>query len=121
MPRILIDACGWAALIDASINIDLGFSEVTGPPEFVATKGVISELHRLSTQRDGLLLDLLLSRCEIIANPPGIVHVDDGLIQIATETGMPVLTVDRRLKQRLAETGCTYVEVTTGRTLRLVD
>jgi rRNA-processing protein FCF1 len=121
VPRILIDACGWAALVDASINIDLAFSEVTGPAEFVATEGVIDELNRLATQREGLLLDLLLPRCEVISNPAGVDHVDDGLLKIAYESGIAVLTVDRRLKQRLAEAGCAYVEVTASRTLRLVD
>ncbi len=92
-------------------------AEIEGPIE----EAVVEELNKLALQREGLLLDLLLSRCEILANPVGLNHVDDGLLHIATETKMPVLTVDRYLKQRLAESGCSYVEVTSGRTLRLVD
>ena len=121
MPRILVDACGWVALVDAAIHIENGFADVTGPVVFVVTEGVAAELERLATRRQGLLLDMLLTRCERIDDPDGTRHVDDGLIDIASRHGWPVLTVDRRLKQRLVDAGCSYVEVTASRTLRLVE
>jgi len=120
MQRILVDACGWGALVDAGIHFDHGLATVTGPSIPVVTDGVANELSRISEERGGLLLDLLLDRCERVSDPDDAGHVDDGLLTLATENRWPVLTVDRDLKERIAEAGVSYIEVTASRTLRLV-
>ena len=119
MVSVLVDACGWVSLIDAGLNLDISLNEVVGKAELKITAGVRDELESLSKTRGGLLLDLLYSRCEEIDSESG--HTDDVLLAIATENRWPVLTVDRMLKKRLVEGGCSYIEVTSGPSLRMVE
>ena len=66
-----------------------------------------------------LLLELLYSRSGVIDSEEG--HTDDALLFLALQNRLPVLTVDRVLKKRLVEGGCSYIEVTSGPTLRMVE
>ena len=119
MVSVLIDACGWVSLIDAGLNLDISLNEVVGKAELKITAGVRDELESLSKTRGGLLLDLLYSRSEVVDSESG--HTDDALLAIAIENRWPVLTVDRMLKKRLVEGGCSYIEVTSGPSLRMVE
>ena len=119
MVSVLVDACGWVSLIDAGLNLDISLNEVVGKAELKITAGVRDELESLSKTRGGLLLDLLYSRSEVVDSESG--HTDDALLAIATENRWPVLTVDRILKKRLVEEGCSYIEVTSGPSLRIVE
>ena len=119
MVSVLVDACGWVSLIDAGLNLDISLNEVVGKAELKLTEGVRGELESLSKTRGGLLLDLLYSRSEVVDSESG--HTDDALLAIATENRWPVLTVDRMLKKRLVEEGCSYIEVTSGPSLRMVE
>ena len=119
MVSVLVDACGWVSLIDAGLNLDISLNEVVGKAELKITAGVRGELESLSRTRGGLLLDLLYGRSEVIDSESG--HTDDALLAIATENRWPVLTVDRMLKKRLVEEGCSYIEVTSGPSLRMVE
>ena len=116
---LIVDACGWVALVDAKINLDIELKSILGQPELILTDAVLIELKKIDGDRKGLLLELLTSRARIIHSNDS--YTDDGLIRLSIETGYPVLTVDRELKRRLISVGCSYVEVTAGRTLRLVD
>lgn len=118
MVAVLVDACGWVSLIDAGLNLDISLSEVVGEAELKITEGVRSELDALSESRGGLLLNLLYRRSEVIISEEG--HTDDALLALAIEKRWPVLTVDRLLKRRLAEEGGSYIEVTSGPSLRLI-
>jgi len=118
MVGVLIDACGWASLIDARMNLDIALEAVVGRPELFLTSGVRSELVALEGERGGLLLDLLYARASTVEAPEG--HTDDALVSLALENSWPVLTVDRGLKERLIEGGGSYIEVTSGHSLRLV-
>ena len=120
MAGVLIDACGWAALMDSGLNIDAAMRDVIGTPELMLLEGVLGELVELSTKKRGLLLPLLESRSKMIENPSGMSHTDDMLLQLSIEKGWPVLTVDIRLKERLVMSGCSYIEVVSGRMLRLI-
>ena len=119
MVSVLVDACGWVSLIDAGLNLDISLNEVVGKAELKITAGVREELESISKTRGGLLLDLLYGRSEVIDSKGG--HTDDALLAIATENRWPVLTVDRILKKRLVEEGCSYIEVTSGPSLRMVE
>jgi len=119
MVSVLVDACGWVSLIDAGLNLDISLNEVVGKAELKITAGVRDELESLSKTRGGLLLDLLYSRSEVIDSESG--HTDDALLAIASENRWPVLTVDRMLKKRLVEGGCSYIEVTSGPSLRMIE
>ena len=116
---LIVDACGWVALVDAKINLDIELKSILGQPELILTDAVLIELKKIDEDRKGLLLELLTSRARIIHSNDS--STDDGLIRLSIETGYPVLTVDRELKRRLISVSCSYVEVTAGRTLRLVD
>lgn len=116
---LIVDACGWVALVDAKINLDIELKSILGQPELILTDAVLIELKKIDEDRKGLLLELLTSRAKIIHS--NYSYTDDGLIRLSIETGYPVLTVDRELKKRLISVSCSYVEVTAGRTLRLVD
>jgi rRNA-processing protein FCF1 len=121
MVSVLIDACGWAALIDAGLNLDVSMRDVLGKPDYIVLDKVQEELDSLAQQRRGLLLPLLAKRGKSMANPEGIRHTDLMLIELSRKNRWPVLTVDRRLKERLIENGGSYVEVTSRRILRHVE
>ena len=120
MSCVLIDACGWAALMDAGLNLDVSMSKVIGKPKYLLLSKVREELISLSKHRKGLLLDLLDSKSELIDAPEGIRHTDRMLLDLSTKNGWPVLTVDRRLKERLINNGGSYIEVTSRNVLRLI-
>ena len=121
MNCVLIDACGWAALIDAGLNLDVSMSKVIGKPRYLLLVKVREELISLSKHRKGLLINLLDSRVEIIQAPDGIRHTDGMLLELSKTNGWPVLTVDRRLKERLMNNGGSYIEVTSRNVLRLIQ
>ena len=118
MVGVLVDACGWVSLVDAGLNLDISLNETIGEAELKITDSVRMELDSLAGSRGGLLLDLLYSRAEVIKSDVG--HTDTNLVEISIETGWPVLTVDRGLKRKLVERGCSFIEVTSGPSLRLV-
>lgn len=120
MSSVLIDACGWAALVDARLNLDVAMASVAGSPRFLVLDSVNAELQKLGLRRGGLLLDLLEQRSEKMSDIEGMKHTDDMLVELSVESGWPVLTVDRRLKERLVSAGGSYIEVTSGPALRLV-
>ena len=119
MVGILVDACGWVSLVDAGLNLDISLNETIGEAELKVTDSVRRELDSLADSRGGLLLDLLYSRAEFVKSEEG--HTDTNLVEISIEMGWPVLTVDRGLKRKLLERGCSFIEVTSGPSLRLVE
>ena len=119
MVGVLVDACGWVSLVDAGLNLDISLNETIGEAELKVTDSVRRELDSLAGSRRGLLLDLLYSRAEFVKSEEG--HTDTSLVEISIEMGWPVLTVDRGLKRKLVERGCSFIEVTSGPSLRLVE
>ena len=119
MVGVLVDACGWVSLVDAGLNLDISLNDAIGEAELKITDSVRRELDSLAGSRGGLLLDLLYSRAEFVKSEEG--HTDTNLIQMSIRTGWPVLTVDRGLKRKLVERGCSFIEVTSGPSLRLVE
>ena len=119
MVGVLVDACGWVSLVDAGLNLDISLNETVGEADLKVTDSVRRELDALAGSRGGLLLDLLYSRAEFVKSEEG--HTDTNLVEISIEMGWPVLTVDRGLKRKLVERGCSFIEVTSGPSLRLVE
>ena len=119
MVGVLVDACGWVSLVDAGLNLDISLNETIGEAELKVTDSVRRELDSLAGRRGGLLLDLLYSRAEFVKSKEG--HTDTSLVEISIEMGWPVSTVDRGLKRKLLESGCSFIEVTLGPSLRLVE
>ena len=119
MVGVLVDACGWVSLVDAGLNLDISLNETVGEANLKVTDSVRRELDALAGSRGGLLLDLLYSRAEFVKSEEG--HTDTNLVEISIEMGWPVLTVDRGLKRKLVERGYSFIEVTSGPSLRLVE
>jgi len=122
MGDVLIDACGWVALIDGSFNIDLALSQIVGPPHFILIDLVLEELEDIEAIRPRgkkLMLDLLLQRSTLIEY--STMHTDDALLEVARERKIPILTIDSNLKRRALELGLGIVEVTQGKNIRLVN
>ena len=121
MVGVLVDACGWVALTEARLNLDSSMKEVVGTAELKLLESVDRELGGLSAKQKGLLLELLRKRCEVIHDLEGVRHPDEMLTILSSKNGWPVLTVDTNLKRRLIEEGGSYIEVASGRYLRLVQ
>ncbi|HJM77737.1 MAG: hypothetical protein QGF28_06390 [Candidatus Thalassarchaeaceae archaeon] len=120
MVGVLVDTCGWISLVDAGLNLDSSLGEVVGEANLILIDSVRDELEALDAERRGLLLDLLYVRADS-ATAEGISHTDDALVTLSVQNSWPVLTVDRRLKERLIDAGGSYIEVTSGPALRLVS
>jgi len=119
MPRVLIDACGWVAVIEAGINIDQALLESAGTRDLILVPSVLAELKSMKDRR--LLLDMLESRCEIVeALPESGNYTDDQLHDLAVANDWIVLTVDTGLKRRLSQSGMAWLEVSGRSHLRLV-
>jgi rRNA-processing protein FCF1 len=122
MGDVLIDACGWVALVDASINIDIALSKVIGPPHFILLDMVLEELEELDAGRPhsrNLILDLLRQRSTLIEH--SAMHTDDALLEVAVQRNIPILTVDAEMKRRTLESGLGVLEIVKGKRVRLVD
>jgi len=119
--QLIIDACGWTAAIDASVNLDHALMPLVGRPEWLVPSGVRMELAVLDRQRRGLLLTLLDERATVINTPEDMDHPDDHIVALATALRAVTLTVDRALKMRLIQAGCSIIEVVDGHRLRRID
>ena len=122
MQKILVDACGWVAIVDSGLHLDLELSKIVGPFELILLDSVDKELKQIEEKRNtALLLDLLEQKSTPI-NPPMNVgnHTDDQLISLSKENSWPVITVDTKLKQSLIKSGCGVIEIAQNRRLRIV-
>ena len=117
---VLVDACGWVAVVDARINIDLALESQVGPVELKITEAVLDELNRLAERESRpLLLDLLQERVEVVSGEGA--HTDDELLNLAATRSWPVLTVDKALNVRLHEENASLIEVHGTNSLRLIE
>ena len=125
MQQILIDACGWVAVIESGMNIDTELFRVLGPVKMVLLESVREELELLNNGRPrnkSLLLALLEQKSEPIeALSLESTHPDDQLFDLAVKHTIPVLTVDIELKRRFYEQGLPIVEGSKNQRLQLVD
>ena len=121
MGDVLIDACGWVALIDAGLNIDSALSSIVGPPHFILLPSVLDELTIIQEKRNlrnTLMLELLLQRSTLVEEEGG--HTDDLLLNYAQKNEIPLLTVDANLKRRCFELSVDVIEVMNRKKLRLI-
>ena len=119
MPRVLIDACGWVAVIEAGINIDQALLDCVGTKELATVPNVISELKALEDRK--LLISMLQSKAELLTPKESSGnHTDDQLLSLAKEYSWPVLTVDTELKRRLSQSNLSWIEVSGRSHLRYV-
>jgi rRNA-processing protein FCF1 len=123
--QVLVDACGWAAVIDSEMNIDTEMNRVFGPAQLRLLDSVKQEIERLNQERPrkkNLLLPLLEQKSEFIEPlNTGSEHPDDQLFELAREMKVPVLTVDVDLKRRLYEADLPILEVSKNQRFQLVE
>ena len=123
--QILIDACGWVAIVDSGMNIDTELLRVFGPAQMLLLDSVRQELELLNNERPrskNLLLALLEQKSQPIeALTLDSAHPDDQLFDLAVEHTLPVLTVDVDFKRRLYQQGLPILEVSKNQRLQLVD
>ena len=119
MKKVLVDACGWVAVIEAGINIDLALLDCCGCKDLAIVPNVISELESLKNSK--LMISMLESKAEMLVAPTDTgKHTDDQLFALAVQNNWPILTVDTDLKRRLSKSNLHWVAVS-GRThLRMV-
>ena len=125
LPDILVDACGWVAVIDAGINIDYSLNRIFGNYKFLLLPNVKNELKLIDKERSPhqpLLLDLLFQKAkEISPVDESSKHTDEQLLLYSEKNNTPVLTVDRFLKNRLHELNLSVLQVTGNNRLELVE
>lgn len=125
MQKVLIDACGWVAVIDSGMNFDSEISRLLGRPEVLLLPKVLEELERLQNERPrskSLLLQMLKAKSSPIEPPiEAGEHTDDQLVALADSYSMAVLTVDGQLKRRLFERGIPVLEISKKKTLNLLE
>ena len=125
LPEILVDACGWVAVVDAGINIDYGLIGIFGKYQLLLLPSVQKELEEINQKRSShqpLLLDLLLKKSKIIEPIDGISkHTDIQLFSLSSQLNLPVLTVDRDLKNRLHESNLPVIHVTGNNRLEFIE
>lgn len=120
MQEVLIDTCGWVAIVDSGINIDTSLNGLVGPFQLLLLENVKNELDDLAKEKKNLLLSLIYSKAElIIALEESTNHTDDQLVDMANHRNCAVLTVDRELKKRLIDYSCRVIEVVSNKRLRL--
>lgn len=119
MRRILIDACGWSAVIQAGINIDKALIECTGTKELATVPNVIKELEALNDRK--LMIPMLLSKAEMITpTAESGNHTDNQLLELAIKNNWPILTVDTEFKRRMSLANIPWIEVSGRSHLRQV-
>ena len=123
MQKVLVDACGWVAIVEAGIHLDQELSNLVGTFELVLLKSVDVELQEIQAQRASSLLLDLLEKKSVPEYPPSDTgnHTDDQLLALAKANSWPVITVDTGLKQRFVTAGCKVIEVAQRRRLRMLN
>ena len=121
--NIIVDSCGWVAIIDASINFESELERMFGSYNLILIDLVEHELQDLENDRPkkrSLLLDLLAQK-SISMKSTSIGHTDDLIFEMASQGGYSVLTIDRGLKKRLYQSGICVVEVAKNNHLKILE
>lgn len=123
--QIIIDACGWVAIIDAGINFEIELEHLFGAFELITLPEVTGELEKLNLNRarkNTLLLELLAKKStEVTYLSNDLRHTDDIIYDLAVNQKLAVLTVDKNLKMRLFKSGIDVIEVVQNNHLNLIE
>ena len=120
---IIVDACGWVAVIDSGINIDLELEKIFGTFELILLKSVLDELKEIDNdrpKRKTLLIPMLESKSKLIENNE-FTHTDDKIYSISEQFEHAVLTVDKELKKRLYKSSIKVIEVNKNNHLNVIE
>ncbi|MEC7179004.1 MAG: hypothetical protein VXW28_06895 [Candidatus Thermoplasmatota archaeon] len=121
--QIIVDSCGWVAIIDANINFELELERMFGTFQLVLLDTVDNELNNLESsrpRRKSLLLEMLRNKSNLVSGSVNS-HTDDQIFELACSDSYSVLTIDKILKKRLYQQGISVIEVAKNNHLRLID
>jgi len=120
---IILDACGWVAVIDSGINFDIELEKIFGSFELILLNSVLDELKEIEKERPKrktLLISMLERKSNIIENNE-FTHTDDQIFSISEQFGYAVLTVDKELKKRLYQSSIKVIEVNKNNHLKIIE
>ena len=121
--QIIVDSCGWVAIIDANINFELELERMFGSFDLILLDSVDNELQNLDLdrpRRKSLLLDMLRNKSTSVSSNISS-HTDDYIFDLASKGSYSVLTIDKILKKRLYQSGISVIEVAKSNHLRLIE
>lgn len=121
---IIIDACGWVAVIDSGMNFDLELERTIGTFELILIDSVLQELKELDktrTKRKSLLISMLESKSTFTDFESDFSHTDDIIFEIAEKEQYAVLTVDKDLKKRLFKSSIKVIEVSKNNHFKVLE
>lgn len=121
---IIIDACGWVAVIDSGMNFDLELERTIGTFELILIDSVLQELKELDktrTKRKSLLISMLESKSTFTDFESDFSHTDDKIFEIAGKEQYAVLTVDKDLKKRLFKSSIKVIEVSKNNHFKVLE
>ena len=120
---IIIDACGWVAVIDSGINIDIELEKIFSSFQLILLDSVLDELKEIEkerTKRKTLLISMLENKSNKIDSEE-FTHTDDQIFSISEQLGYAVLTVDKELKKRLYQSSIKVIEVNKNNHLKILE
>ena len=121
--QIIVDSCGWVAIIDSKINFEAELERIFGNFTLMLTESVCNELTDIDASRsrkNSLLMDLLKHKSAPIQSKL-VGHTDDHIFELAESGNYAVLTIDKVLKMLLYQRGIEVVEVDKNQHLRLIE
>ena len=101
--KIIVDSCGWVAIIDSGINFELELERMFGNYELILLDSVLIELESLEIERPrrkSLLLELLKQKSVSMDSFENS-HTDDYIFELSIQHSYAVSTIDNALKKRL--------------------
>lgn len=121
---IIIDACGWVAIIDSSMNLDLELERAIGTFDLILIDSVLDELMELEKERPkrkSLLISMLEKKSTKTIIESDFTHTDDQIYELAKNGNYAVITVDKDLKKRLFQSSIKVIEVSKNNHLKVLE
>ena len=121
---IIIDACGWVAIIDSGMNFDIELKQTIGNFKLILLESVLDELKEIENnrpKRKSLLIPMLESKSDLSDSEIESNHTDDQIFELAKRESFSVLTVDKELKRRLFESSIKVIEVSKNNHFKVLE
>ena len=121
---IIIDACGWVAIIDSGMNFDIELKQTIGNFELILLDSVLYELKEIENnrpKRKSLLIPMLESKSNLSDSKIESKNKDDKIFELAKRESFSVLTVDKELKKRLFESSIKVIEVSKNNHFKVIE
>jgi rRNA-processing protein FCF1 len=121
---IIIDACGWVAIIDSGMNLDLELERAIGTFDLILIDSVLDELMELEKERPkrkSLLISMLEKKSTKTIIESDFTHTDDQIYELAKNGNYAVITVDKDLKKRLFQSSIKVIEVSKNNHLKVLE